>query len=117
MFEFEKGDVVLVAFEEKKDGQNLVKRPPAIIVFGDRLRDDVWVVPLTSSQIPMSGCLQIAMHSSEGRAAGLRLDSTIDCNVVATIPKKLVVNKIGHLRAETMARVEEQIRLNGGGEA
>jgi mRNA interferase MazF len=46
-------------------------------------------------------------HSPEGQAGGLRLDSVIDCTVIATIPKTLLVNKIGALPQESMERVDQ----------
>jgi mRNA-degrading endonuclease toxin of MazEF toxin-antitoxin module len=56
------------------------------------------------------------MDSAEGRVAGLRVDSVIDCTVVATIPKALLISKIGQLSKETMLRVEKYIRGDSAGE-
>lgn len=110
---YRKGDVVLVAFPYTTDeGQTQTKRRPAVIISNDynnaRL-DDVLLVPLTSnvsraSREPTQ--IVIEMNSPEGKAGGIRLDSVIDCTVIATIPKTLLVNKIGSFPNEIMERVD-----------
>jgi mRNA-degrading endonuclease toxin of MazEF toxin-antitoxin module len=110
---YRKGDVVLVAFPyTTDDGQTLTKRRPAIIISNDynnaRL-DDVLLVPLTSNTTRATReptQVVIEMNSPEGKSGGLRLDSVIDCTVIATIPKTLLVNKIGELPNEVMERVD-----------
>jgi hypothetical protein len=51
------------------------------------------------------------MNTPEGQAAGLRLDSVIDCTVIATIPKTLLVNKIGAFPQEVMERVDQCLMI------
>lgn len=110
---YRKGDVVLVAFPyTTDDGQTLTKRRPAVIISNDynnaRL-DDVLLVPLTSNTSRATReptQVVIEMNSEEGKAGGLRLDSVIDCTVIATIPKTLLVNKIGQFPNEVMERVD-----------
>jgi mRNA-degrading endonuclease toxin of MazEF toxin-antitoxin module len=116
---YRKGDVVLVSFPYTTDeGTIQAKRRPAVIISGDynnaRL-DDVLVVPLTGYTSKLEAresrwLVMIAMNSPEGQAAGLRLDSVIDCTIIATIPKTLLVNKIGRFQDETMRRVDQCIR-------
>ncbi len=108
----EKGDVVLVSMSEQVGEKLQVKRRPAVIISCDDVANDVIVVPLTSSSAAAEterACIIVKMNSSEGRAAGLRLDSVIDCTVVATISKMLLVSKIGQFSEETMSRVDEYI--------
>lgn len=110
---YRKGDVVLVSFPYTTDeGQTQTKRRPAVIISNDynnaRL-DDVLLVPLTSNT--SRGAREptqvfVEMNSSEGKAGGLRLDSVIDCTVIATIPKTLLVTKIGAFPNEVMERVD-----------
>lgn len=110
---YRKGDVVLVAFPYTTDeGQTQTKRRPAVIISNDynnsRL-DDVLLVPLTSNVSRASHeptQIVIEMNSPEGKAGGIRLDSVIDCTVIATIPKTLLVNKIGGFPNEIMERVD-----------
>jgi mRNA-degrading endonuclease toxin of MazEF toxin-antitoxin module len=76
--------------------------------------DDVLLVPLTSN-VTRAGReptqVIVSMTSEEGKAAGLRLDSVIDCTVIATIPKTLLVNKIGAFPQETMERVDQCLMI------
>jgi hypothetical protein len=51
------------------------------------------------------------MTSPEGQAGGLRLDSVVDCTVIATIPKTLLVNKIGAFPQETMERIDQCLMI------
>ncbi len=114
-----KGDVVLVSFPTLVDGSMQNKRRPGVIVSNDynnaRL-DDVLLIPLTSnpSRDTQDFCVCVAMNSDEGKAAGLRLDSVIDCTVIATIPKTLLVAKIGAFTEKTLQQIDECIRRNIG---
>ncbi len=111
---YRKGDVVLVSFPyTTDDGQTLTKRRPAVIISNDsnnvRL-DDVLLVPLTSNTSRSTKeptQVVINMNSPEGQQGGLRLDSVIDCTVIATIPKTLLVSKIGSLPQEVMERIDQ----------
>jgi mRNA interferase MazF len=110
---YRKGDVVLVSFPYTTDeGTTQTKRRPAVIISNDynnsRL-DDVLLVPLTSNTTRAGReptQVVVSMNSPEGQQGGLRLDSVIDCTVIATIPKTLLVNKIGAFPQETMERVD-----------
>lgn len=108
-----KGDVILVSFPfTTDDGQVQTKRRPAVIISNDynnsRL-DDVLLVPLTSNMSRANReptQVFVSMNSPEGQTAGLRLDSVIDCTVIATIPKTLLVSKIGSFSQEIMEKVD-----------
>ena len=110
---YRKGDVVLVAFPYTTDeGQTQTKRRPAVIISNDynngRL-DDVLLVPLTSNVTRASHeptQVVVQMTSPEGKAGGLRRDSVIDCTVIATIPRTLLVSKIGAFPNEVMERID-----------
>ncbi len=112
--QYRKGDVVLVSFPyTTDDGKTQTKRRPAVIISNDynnaRL-DDVLLVPLTSNTSRATRELTqvvINMNSPEGQSSGLRLDSVIDCTVIATIPKTLLVSKIGAFPQEVMERVDQ----------
>src|SRR6516225_800069 len=115
---YRKGDVVLVAFPYTTDeGQTQTKRRPAVIISNDynnaRL-DDVLLVPLTSNTTRArreQTQVEVAMNSPEGQLGGLRLDSVIDCTVIATIPKTLLVNKIGAFPQEVMERIDQCLMI------
>jgi mRNA interferase MazF len=116
--QYQKGDVVLVSFPYTTDeGQTQTKRRPAVIISSDinnaRL-DDVLLVPLTSNTTRATReqtQVVIKMNTPEGQAAGLRLDSVIDCTVIATIPKTLLVNKIGIFSQEIMERIDQCLMI------
>lgn len=115
---YKKGDVVLVSFPYTTDeGQTQTKRRPAVIISNDannsRL-DDVLLVPLTSNVTRArreQTQVEVAMNSPEGKLGGLRLDSVIDCTVIATIPKTLLVNKIGAFPQEVMERIDQCLMI------
>ena len=116
--QYRKGDVVLVSFPyTTDDGQTQTKRRPAVIISNDynnsRL-DDVLLVPLTSNTSRATReptQVVVMMNTPEGQQAGLRLDSVIDCTVIATIPKTLLVNKIGAFPNEIMERVDQCLMI------
>jgi mRNA-degrading endonuclease toxin of MazEF toxin-antitoxin module len=51
------------------------------------------------------------MNSPEGQSGGLRLDSVIDCTVIATIPKTLLVSKIGAFPQDVMEKVDQCLMI------
>ena len=116
--QYRKGDVVLVSFPYTTDeGQTQTKRRPAVIISNDynnaRL-DDVLLVPLTSNTTRARRehtQIEVAKDSPEGQLGGLRLDSVIDCTVIATIPKTLLVNKIGEFPQEVMERIDQCLMI------
>jgi mRNA interferase MazF len=116
---YHKGDVVLVSYPyTTDDGQTQTKRRPAVIISNDynntRL-DDVLLVPLTSntSRATREPTQVVVMKDSpEGQSAGLKLDSVIDCTVIATIPKTLLVAKIGTFPQEIMERVDQCLMIS-----
>lgn len=110
---YRKGDVVLVSFPYTTDeGTTQTKRRPAVIISADANNDrldDVLLVPLTSNTTRATReptQVVVRMNTPEGQAAGLRLDSVIDCTVIATIPKTLLVSKIGVFSQEIMEKVD-----------
>lgn len=115
---YSKGDVVLVSFPyTTDDGSTQTKRRPAVLISNDynnaRL-DDVLLVPLTSNTSRAAReptQVEVLMNTPEGKAAGLRLDSVIDCTVIATIPKTLVVSKIGAFPQDVMEKVDQCLMI------
>jgi mRNA-degrading endonuclease toxin of MazEF toxin-antitoxin module len=113
MPKYEKGDVVLVSMPRQIVGGFETRRRPAVIISGQALAEAL-IVPITSNfNSPHQGrSISVSMESPEARAAGLRRDCLIDCTVVATVPTALIVNRIGHLSEDTMARIDECIRYD-----
>lgn len=116
--QYHKGDVVLVSFPyTTDDGQTQTKRRPALIISNNHNNtrlDDVLLVPLTSNTKRATHeqtQVIVRMNTPEGKSAGLRLDSVIDCTVIATIPKTLLVNKIGSFPLEVMELVDQRLMI------
>jgi mRNA-degrading endonuclease toxin of MazEF toxin-antitoxin module len=76
--------------------------------------DDVLLVPLTSNTSRAAReptQVEVYMNSPEGQSGGLRLDSVIDCTVIATIPKTLLVSKIGAFPQDVMEKVDQCLMI------
>ncbi len=110
-----RGDVVLIAFPFVVQSQAQRKRRPALVVQADRYnrgRAAVIVAALTSTRahehLPCK--LPVAKDSPEGREAGLRLDSIVDCQTLATVPREEIVRRLGRFPPETMRRVDQALQ-------
>lgn len=114
MTELRRGDVVLVAFPFVAAREVQRKRRPALVVQSDRYnprRAAVIVAAITSAErhrdLPCK--YRVARASSEGREAGLRLDSVVDCQTLATLPRDEVVHRLGHFPPDAMRRIDRAI--------
>ena len=121
--ELQRGDVVLIAFPFIVEGSLQRKRRPALVVQADRYnrrREAVIIAAITSSkahrELPCK--VFIARTSAAGRKGGLKLDSVVDCQTLATVPRDEIVERIGNLPAETMQQVgralDDALQLNLG---
>ena len=54
--------------------------------------------------------LPVSQASSEGRQAGLRTDSVIDCQTLVTIPREEILRRIGRFPPATMRHIDEALR-------
>ncbi len=121
-----RGDVVLVAFPFVAGRDVQRKRRPALVIQADRdnrRRSAVVVAAITSTQTHASLPAKVAVprDSDAGRAAGFRLDSVIDCQTLATLPRGEIVSRLGHLSADLMRQVDraltDALDLPGGDSA
>ncbi len=110
-----RGDVVLIAFPFLARGQSERKRRPAVVVQADRYnrrRSAVMIAAITSAAhgraLPCK--VSVAQKSPEGRQAGLRLDSVVDCQTLATVPREEIATRLGTLPAATMRQVDGALR-------
>jgi mRNA interferase MazF len=111
----ERGDVVLVVFPNS----DLVtfKHRPALVVEADDLRTGLpqVLVSMITSNLARRGHASrvfIPLHSPEATAAGLRTDSVVMTDNLATILDKAIARKLGHL--PDMARVDAALRRTLG---
>ncbi|MGD0993252.1 MAG: type II toxin-antitoxin system PemK/MazF family toxin [Gemmatimonadales bacterium] len=114
MTDARRGDVVLIAFPFIAHGQMERKRRPAVVVQADRYnrrRSAVIIAAITTAvKQPLPCKVPVAHRSAEGRRAGVRLDSTVDCQTIATVPSDEIVSRIGTLTPELMLRVDEALK-------
>jgi mRNA interferase MazF len=110
-----RGDVVLVWFPNS----DLVtfKRRPALVVEADNLDTGLpqVVVSMITSNLARRGHpsrVFIPLNSPEAKEAGLRTDSVVMTDNLATVFDKAVAGKLGHLKK--MARVDAALRRTLG---
>ncbi len=95
-----RGDVVLVLYPNSD--LRTSKRRPAIVLQRDQLNSGLnqSIVAMVSSNLTRAGHrsrVRILANSAEGRAAGLRLDSVIMTDNIATILDTELDSKLGSL--------------------
>jgi mRNA interferase MazF len=111
----DRGDVVLVWFPNS----DLVtfKQRPALVVEASHLDTglpQVVVSMITSNPARRghSSRVFIPLASPEAKAAGLRTDSIVTTDNLATILDKAIAGKLGHLK--DMSRVDDALRTTLG---
>ncbi|MGH7588560.1 MAG: type II toxin-antitoxin system PemK/MazF family toxin [Gemmatimonadota bacterium] len=109
--EVRRGDVVLVGFPFVQEGTIARKRRPAVVVQSDRYnrrRSAVILAAITSWQkrrgLPSK--VSVARDSPEGRCAGLRTDSVVDCQTLITLPKSELLAKLGSFLPDVMTQID-----------
>lgn len=112
--EVHRGDVVLIAFPFIAEGQLERKRRPAVVVQADRYnrrRDAVVIAAITSTQghKQLPSKVFVRKSTAAGRHAGLRLDSVVDCQTLATVPRAEIVARLGAFPADTMRQVDRAL--------
>ena len=114
MIDLRRGDVVLVAFPFIAAHDVQRKRPPALIVQADRYnrrRAVVVIVAITTmyrhGHLPAK--VPVRRESPAGHEAGLRLDSLVDCQTLATLPREEILSRLGRLPAEVMQQVDRAL--------
>ena len=109
-----RGDVVLIAFPFVAAGVAQRKLRPAVIVQADKYnvrRAAVVLAAITSSQTHAAlACkVPVAKDSPDGRAAGLRTDSIVDCQTVVTVPRDEIVRRIGAFPPGVLAQIDRAL--------
>lgn len=115
MINLSRGDVVLVAFPFVTQSHVQRKRRPALVVQADRYnrrRAAVIIAAITSTrsheQLPCK--VPVMKDSSEGREAGLRLDSVVDCQTLVTVPRDEIVRRLGRFPPELMRQINDALQ-------
>jgi mRNA interferase MazF len=108
---YSRGDIVLVNFPNS-DLRTFKKRP-ALVVQDETVHTGLSqrVVALITSNLRRTGTTRIAVqqHSAEGRQMGLRTDSVIVVDNLATIPDRAVDKVIGS--CPVMGSIDRALKL------
>lgn len=112
--ELHRGDVVLIAFPFIAEGRLERKRRPAVVVQADRYnrrRDAIVIAAITSTQghKQLPAKVLVPMSTTAGRQARLRLDSVVDCQTLATVPREEIVARLGAFPPEIMREVDRAL--------
>ena len=105
-----RGDVVLVDFPYNDRTGSKVR--PALVVQADswnQALDDTILALITSSgrrRVSANTQLVIQASTPEGRAAGLRIDSLIQCENLLTYDQTLILRHLGSLPDSVMQQVD-----------
>ena len=108
-----RGDVVVVDFDPTI-GAEIRKRRPALVIQNDidnRHSPITIVAALTSQVLDERYPTEVVLHPPEG---GLTRPSVVLLNQIRSVDKKRVVQRLGRLKPETMARVDRALRISLG---
>jgi mRNA interferase MazF len=108
---FRRGDVVLVLFPDSN--RRTAKRRPALVVQSDELETGLpqTIVAMITSNLSRAGMpcrITVEQHSQLGQAMGLRTDSVIMTDNLATVLETEIDGRIGTCR--DMAPVDAALR-------
>lgn len=115
MDELRRGDVVLIAFPFISEGHLERKRRPAVIVQADRYnrrRAAVIIAAITSTRAhrDLPSKVVVRKDSPEGRSGNLRLDSVVDCQTLATVPRSEIVGRLGRFPPDVLDQIDHGLR-------
>jgi mRNA interferase MazF len=113
--ELRRGDVVLVAFPFVAASRVQRKLRPAVVVQSDRYngrRNAIILAAITSAQASrhLPSKVAVSKDSPEGRQAGLRIDSVVDCQTLVTIPREEIVRRLGRFPPAIAGRIDTALQ-------
>jgi mRNA-degrading endonuclease toxin of MazEF toxin-antitoxin module len=78
----------------------------------NRRRDAVVIAAITTrvSHRTLPSKVFVPRDSVAGRQAGLRLDSVVDCQTAATIPRSEITRRLGRFPPDVMAQINRALR-------
>ncbi len=100
MMPYSRGDVVLVLYPDSN--LRTAKRRPALVVQADNLQTGLsqLILAMISSNLTRAGHpsrVSISQSSSEGLQMGLRLDSVVMADNLATVLEVEIDRRLGHV--------------------
>jgi mRNA-degrading endonuclease toxin of MazEF toxin-antitoxin module len=115
MTEIGRGDVILIAFPFITEESLERKRRPAVVVQADRYnrrRNAVIIAAITSTRahrdLPCK--VVVTKNSPAARQSHLRLDSVVDCQTIATVPRDGIVRRLGKFPPKVMGQIDRALR-------
>ena len=114
--EFQRGDVVLIAFPYIQDFSRSKDRPAVIIQndIGNAYGDNLMLASITS-QVPEQEYpvhYRVYAGSQIAKEAGLDKDCVVKAETIVTIPKTRVLEKLGRFPPEAMAEINRCLRVS-----
>lgn len=114
--EFRRGDIILTEFPYITDPSKAKERSAVIIQnnIGDRYSSNL-IVAAISSQIPRREYpfhFWVPLDSSQAKGTGLQKASTVHTEIILTIPKTSVTQRIGRSDDGDMKAIDECLRVS-----
>lgn len=114
--EFQRGDVVRIAFPFIQDFTKSKERPAVVIQndVGNAYGDNLILAAITSSvpeqEYPVH--YQVYAGSSIAKEAGLDQDCVVKAETIITVPKSSVIEKLGRFSPEALAEIDRCLRVS-----
>ena len=114
--EFRRGDVVRIAFPFIQDFSKSKERPAVVIqndvgnAFGDNL-----ILAAITSHVPEQEYpvhYRVYAGSPVAKEAGLELDCVVKAEMIITVPKSAVIERLGRFPPEAMAEIDTCLRVS-----
>lgn len=109
---FERGKIILVPFPFTDLSSSKIR--PALIISDPKHTDeDISVVFITSmlSKRTQSTDYHIKTTHPDFKQTGLKIASTMRCNKIATLDKKIILGEIGFLSQSIQKAINQKIKL------
>ncbi len=107
---FERGKIILVPFPFT-DLTSVKIRPAVILSKQEKRAPDVIICFITSKQKEKHS---VSVLKKDAKKSGLKVDSWIRCDKIATLDKKIVLGELGALSKIHLAHVEKNIKITLG---
>jgi len=101
-----KGTIVLVPFPFTDLSGNKVR--PCIVLYEQKGGEDCVVTFISSVKRPKQGIFDIKINAT--KLNGLKKDSLIKIDKLATLQKKIILGELGFVEAATMKTVDSRLK-------
>ena len=113
MTEVKRGDIWLVNLDPTI-GHEIKKSRPAVIIqndLGNKYSPITIIAPITSQNIEKIYPIEVFLAK---KGSGLEKDSKVLLNQIRAVDKKRLIKKLGNIDYETMAKVDNSIKISLG---